>query len=69
MPADCAQGGAELYAESSKATLPMFTADGVIPADGPTTVEGVLKAFNPNLQHTTVDLSRTHTTEFVTNVR
>ncbi|WP_329182325.1 hypothetical protein [Streptomyces sp. NBC_01477] len=69
MPADYAQGGAELYAESIKATLPMFTADGVMPADGPTTVESVLKAFNPNLQHTTVDLSRTYTTEFVTNVR
>ncbi|MFG1808399.1 ABC transporter substrate-binding protein [Streptomyces sp. NPDC049040] len=68
MPADYAQGGAKLYAESIKATLPMFTTDGVMPADGPATVENVLKAFNPNLQHTTVDLSRTFTTEFVKNV-
>ena len=65
MPSDYAQGGAKLYAESIKATLPMFTTDGVMPADGPQTVENVLKAFNPNLQHTTVDLSKTYTTEFV----
>ena len=31
----------------------------------PQTVENVLKAFNPNLQHTTVDLSKTYTTQFV----
>jgi NitT/TauT family transport system substrate-binding protein len=68
MPADYAQGGAQLYAASIKATLPMFTTDGVMPADGPATVEAVLKAFNPNLQHATVDLDKTYTTEFVKNV-
>lgn len=65
MPADYAQGGKELYAQSIKATLPMFTKDGVMPADGPQTVENVLKAFNPNLQHATVDLQKTYTSEFV----
>ncbi|SHN19788.1 ABC transporter substrate-binding protein [Actinacidiphila paucisporea] len=69
MPADYAQGGAQLYAASIKATLPMFTADGVMPADGPATVERVLKAFNPNLRNATVDLGQTYTTEFVKNVR
>jgi NitT/TauT family transport system substrate-binding protein len=44
----------------------MFTADGVMPADGPQAVENVLKAFNPNLQHATVDLDKTYTTRFVT---
>ncbi|MCM2425696.1 ABC transporter substrate-binding protein [Streptomyces sp. RKAG337] len=65
MPADYAQGGKELYAQSIKATLPMFTKDGVMPADGPRTVEKVLKAFNPTLQHATVDLEKTYTSEFV----
>ncbi|MBI0298311.1 ABC transporter substrate-binding protein [Streptomyces sp. PRKS01-29] len=65
MPSDYAQGGAELYAEAIKSTLPMFTEDGVMPADGPATVERVLKAFNPNLKNATVDLKRTYTTEFV----
>lgn len=65
MPADYAQGGKELYAESIKNTLPMFTEDGVMPADGPATVERVLKSFNPNLKNATVDLEKTYTSEFV----
>ncbi|KUL51437.1 nitrate ABC transporter substrate-binding protein [Streptomyces sp. NRRL F-4489] len=65
MPSDYAQGGKELYAQAIKDTLPMFTKDGVMPADGPATVERVLKAFNPNLQHATIDLDKTYTTEFV----
>ena len=66
MPADYAQGGgAALYPQSIKNTLPMFTTDGVMPPDGPATVERVLKAFNPNLKNADVDLSKTYTTEFV----
>jgi hypothetical protein len=48
-----------------KSTLPMFTKDGVMPADGPATVEKVLKAFNPDIQNAKVDLGKTYTTEFV----
>ncbi|MFJ1968939.1 ABC transporter substrate-binding protein [Streptomyces sp. NPDC087903] len=65
MPADYSQGNKMLYAVAIKSTLPMFTRDGVMPADGPETVEKVLKAFNPNIQNATVDLSKTYTTEFV----
>ncbi|GGU73703.1 nitrate ABC transporter substrate-binding protein [Streptomyces albospinus] len=65
MPADYAQGGKELYAKAIKDTLPMFTKDGVMPADGPATVERVLKSFNPNLKNATIDLKKTYTTEFV----
>ncbi|MFH8683394.1 ABC transporter substrate-binding protein [Streptomyces lydicus] len=65
MPSDYAQGGKQLYAQAIKDTLPMFTKDGVMPADGPATVERVLKAFNPNLKNATVDLKKTYTTEFV----
>ncbi|QTZ90470.1 ABC transporter substrate-binding protein [Streptomyces auratus] len=65
MPADYAQGGKKLYAQAIKDTLPMFTKDGVMPADGPATVERVLKSFNPNLKNATVDLKKTYTTEFV----
>ncbi|EFK98322.1 MULTISPECIES: ABC transporter substrate-binding protein [Streptomyces] len=67
MPADYAQGGKDLYAKSIEATLPMFTTDGVMPENGPETVERVLKAFNPNLKNTKVDLAKTYTTEFVKN--
>lgn len=68
MPADYAKGGKALYTQSIKSTLPMFTKDGVMPADGPETVEKVLKAFNPNLKNADVDLSKTFTTEFVNKV-
>ncbi|WP_328315025.1 ABC transporter substrate-binding protein [Streptomyces sp. NBC_00442] len=68
MPADYAQGGKTLYAQAIKSTLPMFTKDGVMPENGPETVERVLKAFNPNLKSATVDLSQTFTTEFVKKV-
>ncbi|MBB4895787.1 NitT/TauT family transport system substrate-binding protein [Streptomyces olivoverticillatus] len=66
MPADYAKGGGkELYIKSIESTLPMFTKDGVMPADGPRTVHDVLKSFNPNLKSATVDLEKTYTTEFV----
>ncbi|MGW2640396.1 ABC transporter substrate-binding protein [Streptomyces sp. NPDC001348] len=65
MPADYSQGNKTLYAEAIKSTLPMFTDDGVMPKDGPATVEKVLKAFNPNIKNAKVDLSKTYTTEFV----
>ncbi|MFF1452771.1 ABC transporter substrate-binding protein [Streptomyces sp. NPDC058274] len=65
MPADYSQGNRTLYAGAIKSTMPMFTKDGVMPDDGPETVEKVLKAFNPNIKNTEVDLSKTYTTEFV----
>jgi NitT/TauT family transport system substrate-binding protein len=65
MPADYSQGNKTLYAAAVRSTLPMFTKDGVMPQDGPETVEKVLKAFNPNIKNAKVDLSKTYTTEFV----
>ncbi|MEU1513668.1 ABC transporter substrate-binding protein [Streptomyces sp. NPDC005811] len=65
MPADYSQGNKTLYAVAIKSTLPMFTKDGVMPEQGPETVEKVLKAFNPAIQNADVDLSKTYTTEFV----
>jgi NitT/TauT family transport system substrate-binding protein len=46
----------------------MFTADGVMPADGPPTVLAVLSAFSKDLKGKQIDLSKTFTTEFVKNV-
>jgi NitT/TauT family transport system substrate-binding protein len=65
MPADYSQGNKLLYAAAIENTLPMFTDDGVMPKNGPETVEKVLKAFNPNIKNAKVDLSKTFTTEFV----
>ncbi|MGW3128450.1 ABC transporter substrate-binding protein [Streptomyces sp. NPDC001076] len=69
MPADYAQGDKALYTQSIKSTLPMFTDDGVMPENGPETVEKVLKGFNTNIQKADVDLSKTYTTEFVEAAR
>ena len=65
MPDDYSQGNKTLYAGAIQSTLPMFTEDGVMPENGPETVEKVLKAFNPNIKNADVDLSKTYTTEFV----
>ncbi|WP_328552998.1 MULTISPECIES: ABC transporter substrate-binding protein [unclassified Streptomyces] len=65
MPADYSQGDKTLYARAIQSTLPMFTEDGVMPQDGPETVEKVLKAFNTNIKNAHVDLDKTYTTEFV----
>ncbi|MFJ5228588.1 ABC transporter substrate-binding protein [Kitasatospora sp. NPDC088391] len=68
MPADYSQGSAADYAAAIKATLPMFTTDGVMPPDGPKTVLAVLAAFHPDVQgkESTIDLAKTYTTEFTT---
>lgn len=65
MPADYKGGGEKLYVKAIKDTLPMFTTDGVMPEDGPKTVERVLKAFNPTVKNADLDLEKTYTTEFV----
>jgi NitT/TauT family transport system substrate-binding protein len=65
MPADYSQGDKTLYTSAIKSTLPMFTEDGVMPQGGPETVQKVLKAFNPNIKNTAIDLDKTYTTEFV----
>jgi NitT/TauT family transport system substrate-binding protein len=64
MPADYAGSDKNLYVESVKDTLPMFTSDGVMPADGPQTVLDVLGKYNPAVKGKKVDLSKTYTTEF-----
>ncbi|MCC2280002.1 ABC transporter substrate-binding protein [Streptomyces sp. ET3-23] len=64
MPEDYAKGGKDLYIKSIASTLPMFTKDGVMPADGPKTVMEVLKSFNPAVKGASVDLEKTYTTEF-----
>jgi NitT/TauT family transport system substrate-binding protein len=66
MPADYAGDDSALYVQSINDSKGMFTADGVMPADGPQTVLDVLKASNPDVQAAaSIDLAKTFTTEFV----
>jgi NitT/TauT family transport system substrate-binding protein len=67
MPADYAGSSKDLYASAVKATVPMFTSDGVMPEGGPETVLKVLATFSPNVKgkESQIDLAKTYTTEFV----
>jgi NitT/TauT family transport system substrate-binding protein len=65
MPADYAGSDKNLYVSSITATLPMFTADGVMPQDGPQTVLDVLGKYNPAVKGQKIDLAKTYTTDFV----
>jgi NitT/TauT family transport system substrate-binding protein len=66
MPKDYYGSDKELYVNALKASLPMYTADGKMPADGPETVLKVLAGFNPSIKDEHIDLSRTYTNQFVT---
>jgi NitT/TauT family transport system substrate-binding protein len=65
MPADYYGGNKALYIQALKASLPMFTADGRMPAGGPQTVLQVLSTFKPAVKAAHVDLAKTYTTAFV----
>jgi NitT/TauT family transport system substrate-binding protein len=52
-----------MYLTALKASLPMFTTDGVIPLEGPAKVLEVLSAYNPKLKDAGIKLNQTFTTE------
>jgi NitT/TauT family transport system substrate-binding protein len=66
MPADYAGGNPKLYEKAIADSIGMFTADGMMPADGAKNVLNVLAQFSPNVKgkKDTIDLSKTYTTEF-----
>src|SRR6202022_1179805 len=61
MPKDYYGSDKALYVSALKASLPMYTTDGKMPADGPDTVLKVLAGFNPSVKDKHIDLSRTFT--------
>jgi NitT/TauT family transport system substrate-binding protein len=65
MPKDFYVGDQDGYVKALDAGKGMFTADGVMPEDGPKTVLAVLSAFSKNVQGKQIDLAKTYTTEFV----
>jgi len=65
MPKDYMVGDPEGYIKALAEGKAMFTADGVMPEDGPKTVLTVLQTFKKSLQGKNIDLSKTYTTEFV----
>jgi NitT/TauT family transport system substrate-binding protein len=65
MPADYYAGGKQAYIDALEGSKMMFTADGVMPANGPETVLKVLNGFDKAVQGKTINLASTYTTEFV----
>jgi NitT/TauT family transport system substrate-binding protein len=65
MPKDYYVGDPKMYTDALDNGKEMFTPDGVMPEDGPTTVLKVLSTFDKNVKGKNIDLSKTYTTEFV----
>jgi len=68
MPKDYYAANKDLYVAALKASLPMFTKDGKMPADGPETVLKVLSSFNPSVKGKHIDLAKTYSNEYVSSV-
>ena len=65
MPKDYYAGDKAMYVNALATGKQMFTADGVMPSDGPPTVLQVLSSFDKTVKGKTIDLSKTYTTSFV----
>lgn len=68
MPEEFYVGDRAMYVAALTAGKPMFTPDGLMPAQGPETVLSVLARFMPGVNATSVDLTRTYTTAFASAV-
>jgi len=65
MPKDYYGTNKDLYVKALNASLPMFTRDGRMPADGPATVLKVLSAFNPSVKGKHIDLAKTYSNDYL----
>jgi NitT/TauT family transport system substrate-binding protein len=64
MPADYAGTDMPLYVSGWKQTLGFYSADGLMPKDGPATQYKILAAFTPDLPGKHVNLKATYTNDF-----
>lgn len=67
MPSEFYGGNKALYVSSLTKTMPLFSADGRVPADGPETVKKVLAAFDKDVATAKIDLKATYDMRFVQN--
>ena len=54
-----------LYVEALKASMPMFSPDGVMAAEGAEVVRTLLAGSMEKVRTATIDLSKTYTNEFI----
>lgn len=66
VPKDFYGNDKALYVEALKASLPMYTKDGAMPAGGPETVLRVLSAYKPQVKNGHIDLAKTYTNAYLT---
>jgi len=69
LPPEYLAGDRALYVGTLQHTKSMFTADGVMPADGPANVLRVMRLAERTVTGKPIDLSRTYTTEFAKAAR
>ena len=69
MPADYYAANKQQYIDALEASKLMFTADGVMPENGPATVLKVLNGFDKAVQGKSINLANTFTLEFVKAVK
>src|SRR5450830_74056 len=69
MPAEYSVANRQQYIDALEASKMMFTADGVMPENGPATVLKVLNGFDKAVQGKSINLANTYTTEFVKAVK
>jgi NitT/TauT family transport system substrate-binding protein len=69
LPPEYFAGNKQLYIEALESGKQMFTADGVMPAEGPATVLKVLASFDKAVEGKSINLAGTYTTEFVKAAR
>jgi NitT/TauT family transport system substrate-binding protein len=64
LPADYLAGDRPLYVSTLQQSKAMFTADGVMPPDGPANVLRVMRIAERAVAGKPIDLAQTYTTEF-----
>ncbi|MDP9109624.1 MAG: ABC transporter substrate-binding protein [Pseudomonadota bacterium] len=69
MPADYYSANKQQYIDALEGSKQMFTAAGVMPANGPATVLKVLNGFDKAVQGKNINLANTFTSEFVNAVK
>ena len=65
MPRDYYGNDKALYVQALSASLPMFTADGKMPAGGPENVLKVLATYKPLIKSKNIDLSKTYSNAYL----
>lgn len=68
MPPEYALGSRDNYIRAIRASVPMYSPDGVIEREAAETAHKVLREFDPDVQKSNVDLSATYTNSFVAKV-